>query len=156
MTKKPCQRHEAALLRHGGFFPESPGDAAPQGDPGRKGAAVHGAGGRREAPGGGRRAPWTVERPACECAGILGCAPGPLTLRQLEWIVFARLRANWDETAAVLAHVTNMANAFAGVKSAVNPADLNPYRRNAPRAEGATVIDRQEAIELFKALAGGK
>ncbi len=49
-----------------------------------------------------------------------------------------------------------MANAFAGVKSAVNPADLNPYRRSAQKAGPVTVIDRQEAIELFKALAGGK
>ena len=72
------------------------------------------------------------------------------------YIEGARLRANWDETAAVLAHLTNTANAFAGVKSAVNPADLNPYRREAQKAETATVIDRHEAIEIFKALAGGK
>jgi len=157
MTKKPCQRHEAALLRDDRFFPESPGDAAPQGDPDRKGGAAADAG-RRGGDGraDGRR--FTLEQLACEYAGIVGCDPGPLTLRQLEWMAFARLRTNWDETASILAHVTNTVNGFAGASATVNPADINPYRKEfrAAADKNAPVLSREETIELFKALAGKK
>ena len=73
-------------------------------------------------------------------------------------MAIARLRANWDETAALLACVVNTAGVFAGAKDTVDPAEINPYRKDARRAEGeaAPVLSREEAVELFKALAGKK
>ena len=73
-------------------------------------------------------------------------------------MAFARLRTNWDETASILAHVTNTVNGFTGASATVNPADINPYRTDRRRADGenAPVLSREEATELFKALAGKK
>jgi len=53
-------------------------------------------------------------------AGIAGVDPGPLTLRELIWMVDARRQDQWSHTAAVMALVANV--------------HRNPKRRSSPYA----------------------
>lgn len=87
-----------------------------------------------------------------ELAGILGINPNGFTLRQLIRMAEAKGRDAWNHTAALLATMINI-NRPKG-KTPIKADSLNPYARQ--NHINAMVINREEAVEVFKKIAGKK
>jgi RecB family exonuclease len=80
-----------------------------------------------------------------QLAGIVGVAPGPLTLRELIWMVESRRREAWQHTSAVLA---TLANIHRDPKKKPRPFTTQEFH---PMAEGKTPAKPPKAdIQLLK------
>lgn len=59
-------------------------------------------------------------------AGIVGCDPGPLTLRELVAMVDGFCSNAWDHTSTIIATIIN-SNPY--IKTKVSPFDFHPYKQ---------------------------
>ncbi|HPP54440.1 MAG TPA: hypothetical protein PK777_15920, partial [Thermoguttaceae bacterium] len=77
-----------------------------------------------------------------ELAGIVGVDPGPLTLRELCWMVDGRQRDQWNHTSQILAMVYN---AFCSPKSRpLGPLDFHPLLKKKKPAPTITLKQLNE------------
>ena len=65
-------------------------------------------------------------------AGIAGVDPGPLTLRELMWMVDGRREEAWSHTAALMSLQANIHRDRKKRNSPFSPADFHPYLKPEP------------------------
>ncbi len=76
-----------------------------------------------------------------ELAGIVGVDPGPLTLRELCWMVDGRQRDQWNHTAQILAMLYNAFRASHARPLA--PADFHPLLK-----KPSATVTLEELVKL--------
>jgi hypothetical protein len=82
-----------------------------------------------------------------ELAGVVGIDPGPLTLRELFWMVDGRRRDAWDRTAAQIAALFNAAPDPTGKRKPRQPSEFHPfYARAKPKKKIVVPI---QALKVF-------